>query len=294
MAWCTNCSTNRSPISATSRLTNSASKTTLPSAISLGSTFASSSSKPSKEPSGLTCTARSHATSALAIASAREKTALKPKAPTTCSKDGRSSSMTVKTAGRFNAEDLASITPIEMSRSAKSRNLGVARFIKAVRRRGHEVRLTLGAEATGVVAFHANPTKGARPGSVKSTPACSLICAFEPSPQAFRQDSWLAPICACLPGVSSRQAFAIPEARANAHTSIATNGVLRLARWFEKDFMFVRSHAIHAARVRRSRLDLHQTKARASDGGSRPTRDACATKMNRSGAHWAACACRGA
>ena len=46
--------------------------------------------------------------------------------------------------------------------------------------------------------------------------------------------------CGCLPCVSSKQAFAIPEASANAHTSIATNVVLRLVRWFEKGFMFMR------------------------------------------------------
>ena len=142
MAWCTNCSTNHSPMSTTSRPTNSASKTTLPSAISLGSTFVSSSSKPPKEPSGLTCTARIHATSVLAIASARERTAVKPKSPTTCAKHGRSFSRTVKTANGFDAEDLLSITPIETSRSAKSRNSGAARFIKAVRRRGTEVGRT--------------------------------------------------------------------------------------------------------------------------------------------------------
>lgn len=42
------------------------------------------------------------------------------------------------------------------------------------------------------------------------------------------------------PVVSSRQAFAIPEASANANTRIATNVVWRLVRWFEKGFMFVR------------------------------------------------------
>jgi len=129
MTWCTNCSTIRSPISPLSRLRNSASKTTLPSAISWGSTFASSSSKPSRKPSGLTWTARSHATSDWAIASERERTAVVPKCPTTSANHGRSFSMTVKIAGGVDAEDWASIASIEMSRSAKPRNFGVAPFI---------------------------------------------------------------------------------------------------------------------------------------------------------------------
>ena len=80
----------------------------------------------------LTLTARNHATSTWAIARARESTALKPKAPTTCTKDGRSVSITVNKAGGFGADDVASAAPRDMSRSAKSRSRGLARFMAAI------------------------------------------------------------------------------------------------------------------------------------------------------------------
>lgn len=44
-------------------------------------------------------------------------------------------------------------------------------------------------------------------------------------------------MCKCFAGVSSRQAFAIPETVANSHTSKVTKVVLRLVRWCEKGFM---------------------------------------------------------
>src|SRR5204863_10044300 len=98
---CTNRSVKSSPIKATSSPSNWASRTTQPSAISFGSTCASSSSNPSKDPSAFTCMARNQATSALASASERARSARKPAFPMNVDRCTRSFSHTRKAAGVF-------------------------------------------------------------------------------------------------------------------------------------------------------------------------------------------------
>ena len=67
----------------------------------------------------------------------------------------------------------------------------------------------------------------------------------------------------CGSSVSRKQAFATDEASANSHTSSTTNAVLRLARVFEKGFMFGEIvRLVHATSRKAQRcLDPHRSKA---------------------------------
>ena len=116
-----------------------------------------------------------------------------------------------------------------------------------------------GAEARSCDSVHRIPISGAGPGSLWSTLEWALGRACVPSSQAFRQDSlvpseswwWSASVpiwtsnsagawvvaatdlftaLECGSTVSSKQAFATEEAKANNHTSSSTNAVLRLVR----------------------------------------------------------------
>src|ERR1019366_7340190 len=114
-----------SPMKATSRSSNWATRTTLPLARSSGSACTSALSNPAKEPSALTCIARSDGRSASARASARARSARKPVLPMRIARCGRNFSQTGKAAGVFVAEDLFPLVSQAMRRSAKSSICGV-------------------------------------------------------------------------------------------------------------------------------------------------------------------------
>ena len=125
----------------------------------------------------------------------------------------------------------------------------------------------LGAARSSTAVVQTTATKSARPGSVKSKLDGCLGKDCESSSQTFRHDaldvsapaSWLAMTPAwpaeisglasvaedCVTGdpwlwvsrASSRHALAIPEAKANSHTSSTTNVMLRLTWLLDKRFM---------------------------------------------------------